>query len=212
MNRNQESPISQKLVQEDLNNHSLATRAAVNPPCDEPLSTSKTSLSEIARRFEFPMSMADTTIPRPSPVDRRPDLTGRQPRWRRDSLPSIAQLVGNDPALAAGMSFTSPAPTVCDAGLRRHSISALVNDDSDKPSQGARKSSYSRTPELRLSHKLAERKRRKEMKDLFDDLRDILPVEKGTKASKWEILSKGASILHSYPWPSFFSFGRIVRS
>jgi hypothetical protein len=29
------------------------------------------------------------------------------------------------------------------------------------------------------------------MKDLFDDLRDLLPVDKGLKTSKWEILSKG---------------------
>lgn len=65
------------------------------------------------------------------------------------------------------------------------------------PDAGADKKAalpYARSPELRVSHKLAERQRRKEMKELFDDLKDLLPnlesdKDKG-KISKWEVLSK----------------------
>ncbi|KAL1839470.1 hypothetical protein VTJ49DRAFT_1479 [Mycothermus thermophilus] len=71
--------------------------------------------------------------------------------------------------------------------LQHKAIGDLRNEES---SNHTGTQPYSRTPELRVSHKLAERKRRTEMKELFDTLRDLMPQERGTKASKWEILTK----------------------
>jgi hypothetical protein len=60
-------------------------------------------------------------------------------------------------------------------------------------SQSSRRSSTSsRSEDHRLSHKLAERKRRKEMKDVFDNLKDALPPDV-PKSSKWEILNEASS-------------------
>jgi len=76
-----------------------------------------------------------------------------------------------------------------------------VRRSSDLPSQGGpidrmMQQPYSRSPALRVSHKMAERKRRTEMKELFDHLRDMMPQERGSKASKWEILTKGMCVVY----------------
>jgi len=80
-------------------------------------------------------------------------------------------------------------------GTHHHSLQnkhmSNLSNDPDSPNDAS--SPYSRTPALRASHKMAERKRRTEMKSLFDQLRSQIPASHGNKSSKWEILSKGTS-------------------
>ena len=71
--------------------------------------------------------------------------------------------------------------------MQHRDITNLQNE-AQTPTAGS--GNYSRTPELRISHKMAERKRRSEMKNLFDELNNILPNSPGSKSSKWEILTK----------------------
>ena len=57
-----------------------------------------------------------------------------------------------------------------------------------------RSSTSTRSEDHRLSHKLAERKRRKEMKDIFDNLKDVL-APGVPKSSKWEILNEASGTI-----------------
>lgn len=105
-------------------------------------------------------------------------------------LPPGQRRLDDGPELARMSQNSAEFPPVHHHTMQHKQLSDLQAEEGNLPA-GAQP--YSRTPELRVSHKLAERKRRTEMKELFDQLRDLMPQERGSKASKWEILTKGIS-------------------
>ncbi|KAF2397405.1 HLH-domain-containing protein [Trichodelitschia bisporula] len=107
---------------------------------------------------------------------------------RQNSLAhSMTSTYTADSQLPAGQRRFGEDPHTHHHSIQHRSVSNLQS--SDTPS-GTGSGNYSRTPELRISHKMAERKRRSEMKSLFEELNNILPNPPGGKSSKWETLTK----------------------
>lgn len=82
-----------------------------------------------------------------------------------------------------------PAPLGDEGGAALHSKAQRGPSAYDALPE-KKETPYSRSPSLRVTHKIAERKRRKEMKDLFEELKDYVPVDRGPKTSKGDILTK----------------------
>ncbi|KAI9770647.1 MAG: hypothetical protein M1835_006535 [Candelina submexicana] len=136
-----------------------------------------------------PYAFPDPTVARSSSGS---DDQQRSPRQSRRA--SLADSIGGssifttDSRMPPGQKrLDDDLPGVHHHQLQHRHVSGLSTEAPESPSGP---SPYSRTPELRVSHKLAERKRRSEMKDLFSELDKEIPAHRNNKSSKWETLSK----------------------
>lgn len=170
------SSVYSSRVQQYISDYDNPPHRRITPHLAPPIST--TAPGTFADRY--PQSK---TYPYPHPNAPHP-TPGYPYAFPDPSFDTTREGAPPPPGSAASSIYQRSLPSI-------HPIHEQSIRETDAMMVGGSQAPYSRSPELRISHKLAERKRRKEMKDLFDELRDSLPVDKTLKTSKWEILSKG---------------------
>ncbi|KAK9241184.1 hypothetical protein V1525DRAFT_392370 [Lipomyces kononenkoae] len=109
--------------------------------------------------------------------------------------PPSSQYFPNGSSMLGYSHAANTSRTSIDSYDRVSARSLDLDDQTATAQQAAGVGPYSRSPELRQTHKIAERKRRRDMSLLYEDLKDILPDEKGVKSSKHEILVRAISVI-----------------
>ena len=98
---------------------------------------------------------------------------------KSEAVPS--QALSGPSALKTSPRVVTVPPSTSGILASRTSTSSLLSTSSS--------SSSGKPPKItKYSHKLAERRRRREMRSVFDQLNDLLPSTKGRR-SNWEVLS-----------------------
>ncbi|KAI9741620.1 MAG: hypothetical protein M1834_000004 [Cirrosporium novae-zelandiae] len=138
--------------------------------------------AQLSRRASLAQSFT-SSVSQMSQDTRLP--SGQRGKFSQGQLLSVpeGENVTKDPAELPGTHHHS---------LQHSQVSKLIGEP-DSPNGTL---PYSRTPELRQTHKLAERKRRSEMKDLFEALRARLPGS-AVRSSKWEILARAIETINN---------------
>ncbi|KAK9367717.1 hypothetical protein V1509DRAFT_626013 [Lipomyces kononenkoae] len=109
--------------------------------------------------------------------------------------PPSSQYFPNGSSMLGYSHASNASRTSIDSYDRVSARSLDLDDQTSGGQQTAGVGPYSRSPELRQTHKIAERKRRRDMSLLYEDLKEILPDEKGVKSSKHEILVRAISVI-----------------